>query len=400
MPSSALLDYIMARICFVTTTRADWGLLSPLAAELRRRGHTVLVAASNMHLDAAFGATASEIEADGFAVDAAVPLSGGDTPLSRAVATGECTLGMARAFGELNPDIVVALGDRYEMLGAVTAAAVSGIPVVHIAGGEISEGAQDDAFRHAITKLSDLHLTSVPEYACRVLQMGEEPERVMDTGAIGVYNFMQLKPVADCELSAFLGINLEAWKPLAIVTYHPATLDRDATHAARTLELLRALEEVTELKVVITYPNNDAGGAAAIPLLEEWAAAHADRARIFPSLGARRYLSLLRHAAMVVGNSSSGIVEVPSAGIPTVDIGIRQQGRTAARSVLHCGTSASDIAQTIRSALDPDFAGFCRQVVNPYYKPDTLDIMADAIERYLSRPRRIKHFQTIPITCE
>ncbi len=386
----------MARICFVTTTRADWGLLAPLARELRRREHTVLVAASNMHLDPAFGATASEIEADGFAVDAAVPLCAGDSPAQRAVAAGECTSGMARAFARLRPDIVVALGDRYEMLGAVTAAAVSRIPVVHIAGGEISEGAQDDSFRHAITKLSDLHLTATPEYAARVVQLGEDPDSVVYTGAIGVYNFLQLKPVADPELEDYLGYRFDASRPLAVVTYHPATMEDDVPHARRTEQLLAALDAVPGLDVVITYPNNDAGGAAAIPVLERWAAANSSRARIFPSLGARRYLSLLRHAAVVVGNSSSGIVEVPSAGIPTVDIGIRQRGRAAADSVIHCGTSADDIAAAIRRALTPDFATFCRTVANPYYREGTLAIMADAIERFLQRPRHPKKFYNIP----
>ena len=385
----------MARICFITTTRADWGLLKPLAAEMRIRGHRVLVAASNMHLDPAFGATASEIESDGFAIDAAVPLSSGDSPQSRAVAAGECTIGMAKAFGALQPDVIVALGDRYEMLGAVTAAAVCGIPVVHIAGGEISEGAQDDSFRHAITKLSDLHLTATPEYARRVIQLGEDPGRVVYTGAIGVYNFLSMEVMPDHELQTSLGIDLAGFKPLAIATYHPATLDGDKPHAAYTRELLEALDQVPELKVIITYPNNDAGGEAAIPLLHDWVGRNSHRARIFASLGARRYLSLLRHADVVVGNSSSGIVEVPSAGIPTVDIGMRQRGRTSAGSVIHCGTTSAEISQAIRHALDPGFAAFCRTVVNPYYREGTLSIMADAIESFIASPRKPKRFHNI-----
>lgn len=385
----------MARLCFITTTRADWGLLSPLCGELRHRGHTVQIVASNMHLEAAYGATAAEIEADGFGIDAAVPLPGGDSPADRAVATGVCTQGVAEALRRLRPDAVVALGDRYEMLGAVTAAAVSRIPVIHIAGGEVSHGAQDDSFRHAITKLSELHLVATPEYGRRVVQLGEEPARVVHTGAIGVYNLLRLQPVPDQELSAFLGLDVADPAPLAVVTYHPATLDSGATHQERTGALLRALDAFPELRVVLTYPNNDAGGARAIPLLESWASHNAGRARIFPSLGARRYLSLLRHAAVVIGNSSSGIVEVPSAGIPTVDIGIRQQGRAAAESVVHCAPDEPSIRAAIARALSPEFRAFCRGVSNPYYRGDTLAIMADAIEHFLDSPRGPKIFHDL-----
>lgn len=385
----------MATLCFLTTTRADWGLLSPLAAELRRRGHTILIVASNMHLDAAYGATASEIQADGFSIDAAVPLPGGDTPADRAVATGVCTQGVAEALRRLAPEVMVALGDRYEMLGAVTAAAVSRIPVVHIAGGEVSEGAQDDAFRHAITKLSDLHLVATPEYRRRVVQMGEDPARVVHTGAIGVYNFLKLKPVEDAELARFLNLDLDDARPLAIATYHPATLDAEVPHTERTRALLRALDSFADLRVVLTYPNNDAGAAETIPMLQQWAQSNPERVRLIPSLGARRYLSLLRHAAVVVGNSSSGIVEVPSAGIPTVDIGIRQRGRAAAASVIHCAPTEASIVQALSQALSPEFRSLCRTVANPYFRSDTLHAMADAIEKFLSGPREPKKFHDL-----
>lgn len=385
----------MSRLCFVTTTRADWGLLKPLAVEMRRRGHTVLVAASNMHLSERFGHTASEIEADGFAIDAAVPLTEGDSPADRAVAMGECALGMARAYGALHPDAVIALGDRYEMLAAVAAAAVADIPVVHIAGGEISEGAQDDAFRHAITKLSSLHLTATEPYRRRVVQLGEDPGTVVNTGAIGVANIMTADLMPAAELAESIGMPVDGGD-IAVVTYHPATLDHSADHAGRTAALLEALDRFPDLRLVITYPNNDAGGASAIPLLEAYAAARHGRVRCIPSLGARRYLSLLRHAAVVVGNSSSGIVEVPSAGIPTVDIGIRQRGRIAADSVIHCGTSADDIARAIAEALSPDFRARAAATVNPYSRPDTLELMADSVEAFLVRPRTPKKFHDLP----
>lgn len=385
----------MKTICFISTTRADWGLLRPLAAELRRRGDMVRIVASNMHLDSRFGATASEIEADGFSIDEAVPLPPDDSPAGRAAAAGVCAAGVAGALRRLRPDAVVALGDRYEMLAAAMSAAICGIPIIHIAGGEISEGAQDDSFRHAITKLSSLHLTATDEYRRRVIQLGEAPETVINTGAIGVYNFMNLEPVDKGELESFIGMPLRAELPLAVVTYHPATLDRSAGHADLTRRLLLALDAVPQLRTVITYPNNDAGGAAAIPLLEQYAAMHAGRCRCVPSLGARRYLTLLRHAACVVGNSSSGIVEVPSAGIPTVDIGIRQRGRTAAASVIHCGTETPEIADALRKALSPEFRRIAAETVNPYYRPDTLILMADSIDTFLQKPASPKKFYDI-----
>ena len=224
-------------ICFITTTRADWGLLRPLAELLRHRGHTIRIIASNMHLDLAFGATASEIESDGFAIDFAVPLPGGDSAADRAAAMGICTTGIARALESIVPDAVVALGDRYEMLGAVSAAALMHIPVVHIAGGEISEGAADDSFRHAITKLSSLHLTATADYRKRVIQLGEHPDTVFDTGALGVQNLLSLRCMSREELQNDIGMSLSG--DIAVVTYHPATLDTGADHTTRTADMLK-----------------------------------------------------------------------------------------------------------------------------------------------------------------
>lgn len=347
-----------------------------------------------MHLKTEFGATAAEIRTDGFDIAAEVPLNDDPTPAGRALAAGECAEGMARALARLQPDAVVALGDRYEMLGAVMAAAVAGIPVIHIAGGEISEGAQDDCFRHAITKLSNLHLTATEEYRRRVIQLGEQPETVINTGSIGVYNLLRIEPMPLAELEASVGMTLRG-RRTAIVTYHPATLDGTADHAARTREMLAALDRFPELQLLITYPNNDAGGAEAIPVLEAYAAARPGRVRCIPSLGARRYLSMLKVADLVVGNSSSGIVEVPSAGIPTVDIGIRQRGRLAADSVIHCDADTESIAAALVRALSPEFRAIAAKAGNPYYKPDTLALMADAVERFLAAPTRIKKFHDI-----
>lgn len=378
------------RICIATSTRADWGLLEPLARALRSTPDVELqIVATNMHLLPQFGMTVDEITAAGFEVASRVPMDvEGDDEASRVRAMARCMAGMADAFEKLCPDVLILLGDRYEMLAVASAAAVMHVPIVHIAGGEISEGANDDSFRHAITKLSHLHLTATEDYRRRVIQLGEEPSRVVNTGAIGVWNALNITPLPVGELEDFLAMPIEG-ETVAVVTYHPATNENKLSHADATVELFEALDAFPDLKCVITYPNNDAGGASVVGLIEDYARRHPDRVRAVPSLGMRRYHSLLRHAAVVIGNSSSGIVEVPSYGVPTVDIGIRQRGRIAAESVIHCGTGSDEIREAIVRALGSDFS----DVENPYYRPDTLGRMTDAVLAFAAGPLDVqKHF--------
>ena len=290
--------------------------------------------------------------------------------------------GAADAFARLRPDAVVILGDRYEMLAIASSAATMHIPVIHIAGGEISEGALDDAFRHAITKLSTLHLTATEPYRRRVIQMGEAPDRVVNTGAIGVWNAMNIKTMTRAELSADLGFDLD--RPFALVTYHPATNDLEASPAERAGELLDALDAFPGLAAIITYPNNDAHGAHIIDRLTAYAASQRDRVLPVQSLGMLRYHSLLRLASVVVGNSSSGIVEAPSAGVPTVDIGMRQRGRMAGPSVIHCGDDAASIREAIARALSPDMQALAARRQNPYGSPGTLGRMTDAVLAFVA----------------
>ncbi|MDE6134308.1 MAG: UDP-N-acetylglucosamine 2-epimerase (hydrolyzing) [Muribaculaceae bacterium] len=383
------------KVCIVTTTRADWGLLQPLAGELKRNPHIDLaIVASNMHLMEEFGMTVTEISDAGFDIAGKVDMRvDGDDEISRAKAMARCLGGMAEEFGRLSPDALIILGDRYEMLAVASAAAVMHIPVVHIAGGEISEGANDDSFRHAITKLSHLHLTATEPYRRRVIQMGEEPDRVFNTGAIGVWNATHIEPCSLSELESFLGMQL-AGESVAVVTYHPATNDTSLAPGVAMDEFLAALDDFPELKYVITYPNNDAGGTGLIGQIRAFADSRQGRVCAVPSLGMRRYHSLLRHARMVIGNSSSGIVEVPSYGIPTVDVGIRQRGRIAADSVIHCGADRTSVSRAIGRALVMD----CRGVVNPYGRPDTLAAMTDAVTGFLeSLPVSPKHFHDLNI---
>lgn len=386
------------KIAVVTTCRADWGLLHGVVNELRHRPEAdVYVIATNMHLHPKFGMTVNEIESDGIEVSARVPMlseTAETSPSETVHAAARCLDGMADALQRIAPDIMLILGDRYEMLPIATAATILRIPLAHIAGGEISEGAFDDNIRHALTKLSALHFTATDEYRNRVIQMGEEPERVFNCGALGVQNLMTLPDEATREeLEEFTGIKIN--HDTLLVTFHPATLDTAATPGERYKALLEAIDRFPESTVLFTYPNNDPGSADIIRLTEEYVALHPERCSVVPSLGRRRYLSMLRHAGAVVGNSSSGIVEVPSAGIPTVDIGIRQRGRTASDSVIHCGDNTDEIAEAISEAISPAGRERARKSPNPYFQPDTCSKICDILLSVPLRQLGIKRFHDI-----
>lgn len=381
------------KIAIATGTRADWGLLSPLAKALTELpGFDVHILATNMHLLPRFGNTITEIEADGFSVDARVPMPEGDSPLDRAVAMAACLEGSARELTRLNPDLLVILGDRYEMLAVASAATMLGVPIVHLHGGELTYGAIDDNIRHAISKLSALHFTSTEDARQRLIAMGEQPDRVINTGAIGVWNFCHFSPMSKAELEASLGISLDC--PTLLCTFHPATLD-PADPAERCRAMLDALDAFPDRQIILTYPNNDPRSEGIIRLIKAYATERPDRVLLIPSLGLRRYQSVLRYVDAVIGNSSSGILEVPSAGIATVNIGTRQDGRDRAPSVIDCGDSTEEIRQAIARALSPEFRAEAAKAVNPYYKPDTLQLMTDAIRRVDVEALKTKKFHHI-----
>ena len=366
------------RIAIVTSTRADWGLLRDIAGALRHSGRAdISIIATNMHLDPAYGMTVDEIVADGFDIAARVEMTpASDSPADTARGTARCLSGMADAFESIRPDMLLLLGDRYEMLAVATAATIMRIPIVHIAGGEISEGAFDDCIRHAITKLSSLHLTATEPYRNRVIAMGENPSLVINTGAIGVSNLTREPVIPKHALERSIGI--EITPGTLLVTLHPATLDTVPARE-RCRAMLDALDYFPESHIIFTYPNNDPEGKAIIDLINDYARHNPGRAVVVPSLGRKRYLSALHYVSAVVGNSSSGIVEVPSMHIPTVDIGIRQQGRIAATSVLHCNPDTQAIASAIASALSPQGQRAAAEARNPYYKPDTLQTIVNAV---------------------
>lgn len=342
------------RVCVVTGSRAEYGLLYwPMKAIAAEPDLRLQVVATGMHLSPEFGLTFRQIEADGFAIDAKVEmLLSGDTPVAITKSLGLGVIGFADAFARLAPDLVVLLGDRFEILAAAQAAVLARIPVAHIHGGELSENAFDDSVRHAITKMAQWHFVAAEPYRKRVVQMGEAPERVFNVGAPGLDHLSRLQWMARPELEQALAMPLGT--PLLLATYHPETLAGTPPEAAMR-ELLAALGDFPEATIVFTYPNADTGGRALIRLIDEFAAAHRPRAGAFVSLGQRRYLSLMREADAIVGNSSSGITEAPALGKATVNVGGRQDGRLKASSVIDCAGDARSISAAIARALSPDF---------------------------------------------
>jgi len=352
------------RIGVVTVSRSDYGHLRPVLEALRRAPDLeLLLLVAGMHLASEFGLTVRDIEADGFPISARVEmLGGGDTPEAVAAATGRGVAGFGEAFARLRPDVVVVLGDRFEMLAAAVAALPFALPVAHIHGGEVSEGAMDNQIRHAITKLAHLHFASAEPHARRIAAMGEEPWRIHTVGAPGLDRLATTEPVPRAALARELG--LPEAGPWLLVTFHPVTLEYRDT-AAHIDELLAALEK-TDGFIVITYPNADTAGRLIIERIEEFAGRHPRRCRLAKSLGERLYLSLLRHADLMIGNSSSGLIEAPSFGLPVVNVGSRQRGRLRGANVIDVEPLREDILRGIEAAQALPFRVRARAAANPY----------------------------------
>lgn len=386
---------MVRKICIATGTRADWGLLCTVAKALKEREDVKLqIVATNMHLSPKFGNTYKEIVAAGFKINCHVPLlDSSDTPGDTVRSMSIAMSGFANAFEELRPDMVIILGDRYEMLAVASTALIFRIPIVHISGGAISEGAFDDSIRHAITKMSSIHLTETEEYRQRVIQLGENPKRVINTGAIGVYNINHTEFLSQEAISKSVGLQVD--KDTLIVTFHPATLD-DEDPSIQCQNLLKALDSHKECKIIFTYPNNDTNGKMIINHIEEYVGKNKGRCVVFPSLGQLRYLSVLRYAGAAVGNSSSGIVEVPSMGIPSLNIGIRQRGRMAAESVVNCGVTTEEIDNGLKTILSDEMREKAHNCKNPYEQPDTLNKMISAICETPLEGLTIKPFYDLP----
>ena len=351
-------------ICVVTGSRAEYGLLRWLMQEIRNDARLRLqVVATGMHFAARFGATYREIVADGFEINAKVDtLLDADDPVSITKSIGRGVIGFADVFRNLQPDLLVVLGDRFEILAAAQAAMFARIPIAHIQGGELTEGAIDDSVRHAVTKMSHLHFTAAEPYRRRVIQMGEDPGSVFNVGAPGVDNVKRIQPLSRKDFESAIGMPLGDC-PL-LVTYHPETLDQREGDAIGAL--LAALDQFPESRIIFTSPNADSGGQAIADVVDRHIGARPERATLCRSLGQALYITALAHVRAVIGNSSSGIIEAPAAGVPTVNIGDRQKGRLRSTSIIDCEAKTPAIAQAIRRALSPEFQCIAKATVPAY----------------------------------
>lgn len=383
----------MRKICFITGTRAEYGLLSRLMQLVKDDDELqIQIIATNMHLMPEYGETYQEIEKDGFHIDCKVYMNKQSDDANGIVESmAEEMTGMNKALSELKPDLIVLLGDRYEILIAAEVALIHRIPIAHIHGGEVTEGAYDDAIRHSVTKMSSLHFTSCEEYRHRVIQMGELPERVFNVGSLGVENIKSIPLMNKVELENSLGFKFDG--EIILVTYHPVTLCGDS--AKDIHELVSALENFSNLKVIFTMPNSDTGRDVIALTIKDYVSKHFSTAKAFVSLGLKRYLSVLQYVKAVVGNSSSGIIEVPSFGIPTLNIGDRQKGRLASKSVINCETSKEEIINGLKLCLSNDMQKAASIYENPYAKPNTAKHIYEIIKTVDIAQLQTKSFYNI-----
>ena len=360
-----MMNTLMKRkICVVTGSRADYGLLRWVMQEIKDNPELILqLIVTGMHLSANFGLTCEEIEADGFVSDRnVVALTNDDSPVGVAKSIGNALAGCAEAFHELQPDIVVVLGDRFEIFAAASAALVAKIPIAHLHGGESTVGAFDEAMRHSITKMSQLHFVAAKAYADRVVQLGETPSKVFNVGGLGIDNIKNLNLLSLEELETSLQFELD--KQSLLVTFHPVTLE-DETGEHQMRELLDALSELKDTSIIFTMPNADVGGEKIMKLIKNYVSQNVN-AHSFISLGQRRYLSCIANVDAVIGNSSSGLIEAPSFKKGTINIGDRQLGRSQSASVINCQPDKNSITAALERVYTVDFQESLAEAINPY----------------------------------
>ena len=354
----------MKRVCVVTGTRAEYGLLRWVMEGIRESSSLDLqLIVTGMHLSPEFGLTAEGIEADGFVIDKRVEmLMSSDTPVGVTKSMGLAMIGFADAFADLKPDLLLVLGDRYEIFAAASAAMIARIPIAHIHGGEVTEGAYDDAIRHSISKMSHLHFVAADQYKNRVIQMGEAPNRVFLVGGLGVDVIKQTPTLSRKELEETLDFELQPRNLL--ITFHPVTLE-DQSSERHINELLAALGDLHDTGLIFTLPNADTDGRIVSARISEFCNNHRS-AKEFVSLGQERYLSCIQHFDGVIGNSSSGLTEVPSYKKGTVNIGDRQRGRLKAQSVIDCEPDEASIKIALDRLFSESFRADLSSVENPY----------------------------------
>jgi GDP/UDP-N,N'-diacetylbacillosamine 2-epimerase (hydrolysing) len=354
----------LKKVCVVTGTRAEYGLLYWLMKEIENDLDLELqIIATGMHLSPEFGLTYKEIEKEFTITKKIEMLLSSDTSIGISKSMGLAQISFAECFEELTPDIVIVLGDRYEIFSAVSAAMIARLPIAHLHGGETTEGAFDESIRHSITKMAHLHFTATDEYRRRVIQLGEHPERVYDVGGMGIENIKRLSLLDKEAFEKSIDFKLD--KKNLLVTFHPVTLEK-STAAEQLQELLAALDSLQETHIIFTKANSDTDGRIINQMIDEYVSKNSHKAVVFTSLGQLRYLSALQYVDAVVGNSSSGLAEAPSFKIGTINIGDRQRGRIKAQSVLDCEPTKESILQAFDSLYSTSFQEKLKRVVNPY----------------------------------
>jgi GDP/UDP-N,N'-diacetylbacillosamine 2-epimerase (hydrolysing) len=371
----------MKKISILTATRAEYGLLKPIIGKLIQvKDFDVRVVVTGAHLSPEFGLTYKEIDQDGVIIDEKIEmLLSADTPSAISKSMGLAMISFADYFERVKPDMLIVLGDRYETLAVCTVAMNQRIPIAHLYGGETTEGAVDESIRHAITKLSYLHFTSTEEYRKRVIQLGEQPKRVFCVGAVGIENILNQNLMGKSELESSIGFNLG--KPYAMVTFHPVTLEEENSEV-QFQALLDVIKKSHNMNYIFTKANADANGRIINKMIDSYLEEN-NNAVAFTSLGLTRYLSAVKYSAMVIGNSSSGLLEAPSFGIPTINIGDRQKGRLQAGSIINCQPSAEEIEKAIDIALTEDFKHQAKRTVNPYGDGKTSEKVVGTIKDFL-----------------
>lgn len=367
------------KITVVTGTRAEYGLMRWIIQYLKDDSEVELhLIATGMHLSSEFGMTYQTILEDGFTISKKIELLlSSDTSIGISKSMGLGMISFAEAYAELDPDIVLVLGDRFEIFSAVASAMVSRIPVAHIHGGEATEGLIDESIRHSITKMSHLHFTSTEEYMKRVIQLGEQPNRVFNTGSPGIDNISKLRLLNRQELET--AINFTINNKCFLVTFHPVTLEHKSAEV-QFCELLDALDTFVDYKIIFTMPNADTDGRIIITRIQNFVSKNSNKSIAFTSLGQVRYLSALKYVNMVIGNSSSGLTEAPSFKIPTVNIGDRQKGRIKAKSVIDCEPIKNEIIKAISIGLSEDFQSKLHDVKNPYGTGGASDLIVQILK--------------------
>lgn len=374
----------MKKICVVTGSRAEYGILLPLIKKLSVDCFFELkIVVTGSHLSKDFGLTYQDILADGFCIDEKIDiLSCDDTPYATTTAMGKATIQFGEYFSKNKPDITVVLGDRYEIFSVVSACAVLQIPVAHLHGGEITMGAYDDFFRHCITKMSNLHFTATQEYKDRVIGMGEQPNTVFNVGSLAVETIKNTSLLTKKELEEKLQFLLN--QPFGLVTFHPVTLEKIGVQEQFS-QLLQALSQLNTMQFILTKSNADAGGLQINQMIDAYANSHKDRIKAVTSLGQLGYHSAMKYASCVIGNSSSGVIEAPIFCKPSINIGNRQAGRMMADSVICCNAVQSEIVQAVKKAVDMDANQKIAHQTNPFGAGNSSDLIIEQLKFFLQQ---------------